>query len=158
MGRTFSLFVMALVSLTGCSIRAQDTGPMPTSETSTIVVRSTAFEDGARIPARYTCTGDDIPPPLTWSGVPAGTSRVAVVVDDPDAPGGTFLHWFVLLGASATSAPEDIGGYRGPCPPPGKPHHYRFSVFALDTASALDADDVRKKAVASGTLTGTFGR
>ena len=150
--------MITIVSLTSCSIRAKDTGPMPTSDIATIVVRSTAFEDGAPIPARYTCTGENVPPPLTWSGVPAGTNRVAVVVDDPDAPDGPFLHWFVLLGPSATSVPEDIRGYRGPCPPPGKPHHYRFSVYALETASALDADDVRKAAVASGTLTGTFSR
>lgn len=158
MRRTLLLVVTAVVSLSACSIRAEDTGPLPTSELATISVRSTAFEEGARIPERHTCVGEDVAPPLTWTGVPADARRVAVVVDDPDAPGGTFLHWFVLLGPEATSVPEDVGGYRGPCPPPGKTHHYRFSVFALGTDSPVDAAGVRKAAIASGTLTATFSR
>ena len=104
-----------------------------------------AFRAGAEIPTEYTCDGANTPPPLSWSAVPNGTKSIAVLVDDPDAPKGTFTHWLVAgLPATATSlgdklpdgafaAKNDKGdaGYTGPCPPTGK-HRYRFQVFALD--------------------------
>ncbi len=113
-------------------------------------LRSGAFADGAAIPARFTCQGEDISPPLEWSDVPPGTRSFALVCDDPDAPGGTWHHWAAYdipaamanlpLDASADAASlgfkqaiNDFGkpGYGGPCPPPGPPHHYHFRLLAL---------------------------
>jgi Raf kinase inhibitor-like YbhB/YbcL family protein len=115
-----------------------------------LMLASPAFPPGGRIPSEYTCDGADISPPLTWSGVPAGTKSLVLLVDDPDAPSGTFRHWAAFdipanapgLAAGygpnrpATSFREtrnDFGraGYGGPCPPPGPAHHYHFRLFAI---------------------------
>jgi hypothetical protein len=107
---------------------------------------STAFGPGQPIPPRHTCDGDDLSPPLAWSNVPEGTNSLALIVTDPDAPGGTFTHWLAwglrpAAGALAEgeTAPAEgrndfgVAGYRGPCPPPGDgPHRYVFRLFALD--------------------------
>ncbi|MDE2290871.1 MAG: YbhB/YbcL family Raf kinase inhibitor-like protein [Elusimicrobia bacterium] len=116
---------------------------------------SPAFKAGAAIPKRFTCEGEDVSPALSWSGVPAGTKSLAVVMDDPDAPPGTWVHWVLYdLPADAKGLPEGLPkeealpdgarhgacwgvesfsrvGYYGPCPPPGKTHHYRFRLYAL---------------------------
>ena len=111
---------------------------------------SPAFEDGGRIPSRYTCDGEDVSPPLEIVDVPAGAATLALVMDDPDAPGGTFDHWVVWNIAPGTSAmgegeePAGVPGrtsfgrlsYGGPCPPSGT-HRYRFKLYALDTALDL---------------------
>jgi Raf kinase inhibitor-like YbhB/YbcL family protein len=111
-----------------------------------MALTSTAFGDGEAIPRRHTCEGDDLAPPLAWSGRPPETQSFALVVDDPDAPAGTFSHWLAWGFDPATSElPEgeaaptegrnDFGsnGYRGPCPPPGHgPHRYIFRLHALD--------------------------
>jgi Raf kinase inhibitor-like YbhB/YbcL family protein len=107
---------------------------------------STAFEDGAAIPRLYSCEGEDLSPPLAWSEAPEEAKSLALIVDDPDAPSGTFVHWLawgidphsggLLEGESASF--EGTGGfgesgYRGPCPPPGHgPHRYFFRLYALD--------------------------
>jgi Raf kinase inhibitor-like YbhB/YbcL family protein len=147
---------------------------------ATIEVTSTAFGEGDPIPELYTCDGDEVAPPLAWSGVPADAAAVALVVDDPDAPSGTFTHWVVVdIPTSTTSSPEGgvpDGGvqvtssagsaaYAGPCPPSGT-HHYRFTVLALDAETGLaegaSLDEalaaVDDHAVARGTLTGTYSR
>jgi Raf kinase inhibitor-like YbhB/YbcL family protein len=110
-----------------------------------------AFQDGARMPKRYTCQGEDISPAITWSGAPAGTRSLVLLMDDPDAPVGTWRHWGVydippdvqgLAEGLARTAQEgalkqamnDFGrpGYGGPCPPPGHGiHHYHFRLLAL---------------------------
>lgn len=113
-----------------------------------IEVTSTAFSPDGTIPSKYTCDGFGISPPLAWSGVPDEAQSVAILVDDPDAPGHPFLHW--LIADVPTSVHElDEGGapprealvaesdagtasYYGPCPPSGR-HHYHFHVYALDT-------------------------
>jgi len=109
-------------------------------------LRSAAFADGAVIPRRHTCEGDDVSPPLSWSDPPEGTGSLALVVDDPDAPGGTFTHWLAWdidpaageLGEGQPAPSEgrnDFGrvGYAGPCPPPGHgPHRYFHRLYALD--------------------------
>jgi len=106
---------------------------------------STAFAPGGRIPRRHTCEGEDVSPPLTWSGLPEDTRSLALIVDDPDAPVGTFTHWLAWgiepdrtgLGEGERPPREgrnDFGapGYRGPCPPPGHgPHRYVFRLLAL---------------------------
>lgn len=110
---------------------------------------SRAFADGADVPARHTCDAEDLSPPLSWTGTPAGTRSFALIMDDPDAPRGTFTHWVMYnvppdttsFGEGATpgtAGRNSFGrnGYGGPCPPPGDPpHRYRFSLYALDLSS-----------------------
>lgn len=144
---------------------------------------SQAFRQGERIPARYTCQGEDISPPLAWSEAPAGTRTLALIMDDPDAPGGVFTHWVIfnmpperrqLPEAVPAELPDalqgrtDFGsnGYRGPCPPPGSPHHYRFILYALDQQLELLAGSSKKQAIdamkehilGQGQLLGTYQR
>ncbi|GAB3450200.1 YbhB/YbcL family Raf kinase inhibitor-like protein [Phycicoccus ginsengisoli] len=146
---------------------------------STITVTSEAFVEGGTVPRRYTCDGPGTSPPLAWSGVPTGAAALALVVDDPDAPSGTFTHWVLLdLPPSTRSIPEGVtppgvqarnsagkAAWMGPCPPSGT-HHYRFTVVALrsptglrDGAALADAlEAVRGGALAQGRLTATYRR
>jgi Raf kinase inhibitor-like YbhB/YbcL family protein len=111
---------------------------------------SPAFRAGGAIPARYTCEGGDVSPPLAWTKGPSATSSYALLVTDPDAPGGTFTHWTVWnLSSKARSLPAGAKptyqgangfgtvGWRGPCPPAGPAHHYVFRLYALDTTLDL---------------------
>jgi len=113
---------------------------------------SSAFAPGADIPPIYTADGQDRSPPLAWSGAPDATKSYALIVDDPDAPSGDFVHWVMFnIPATTGQLPEDTAhsgdltdgsgqgtndfnriGYGGPKPPPGKPHRYRFHLYALD--------------------------
>jgi Raf kinase inhibitor-like YbhB/YbcL family protein len=124
--------------------------------TKTMTMTTTAFAQGAAIPLKYTCDGDSVSPPLQWDEPPAGTQSLAVIVDDPDAPAGMFVHWVIYglpptlrglpEGVSVDAKPSTGGlngnngagksGYTGPCPPSGV-HHYFFRLYALD--AALDA-------------------
>jgi len=152
----------------------------------TLVVTSLAFAAGAAIPPRYTCKGENLSPPLAWSGAPAGTRCFAILVDDPDAPGGDWVHWLLFnlpasverldagvphsfkLSSGAIQGINDFGtaGYGGPCPPPGQTHRYVFHVYALDAElplkSAARKSDLlhamEGHIVAQGTLTATFLR
>ena len=112
----------------------------------TFTLRCTAFGDGAPIPAQFTCDGANVEPPLHWSGAPEGTRSFALILDDPDAPGGTFTHWLLYdVPASATavngegaSLRNDFGrdGYGGPCPPRGHgSHRYVFTLYAVNVPS-----------------------
>ena len=114
---------------------------------SKISLSSDAFKDGQPIPVQYTCDGANQPPGLNWGDPPPGTKSFALVVDDPDAPSGTFRHWgmYDIPGSArsyggghhaGTEVVNDFGtpGYGGPCPPKSHgPHHYHFKLFALDT-------------------------
>jgi Raf kinase inhibitor-like YbhB/YbcL family protein len=146
----------------------------------TLQVSSPAFADGAPIPRKYTCDGEDLAPPLEWQDVPDRTKSIAVICDDPDAPSGTFTHWVlydVPASVRALAAGQSIGRtgvnsfghakYGGPCPPKGHGvHHYRFHVYALGVASlggrelskkaALDA--MRGHILAEGEVVGTYER
>jgi Raf kinase inhibitor-like YbhB/YbcL family protein len=151
---------------------------------SRLLVGSPAFIDSGAIPDRYTCSGKDVSPPLNWTGVPTGAKTLVLVVDDPDAPSGTFTHWVVynidagssglrenaLNGAVPTvkysQATNDFGhiGYNGPCPPPGKTHHYHFKLYVLSSALRLSHEATVKQVdeamqghiLASGETIGTF--
>ena len=107
-------------------------------------VTTAAFGDGDRVPVELTCDGKDHPPDITVSDPPPGTRGFALIMDDPDAPRGTFTHWLaydipmdgeVLRTSDAKSLKNDFGktGYGGPCPPPGHgAHRYYFTVYAVD--------------------------
>jgi Raf kinase inhibitor-like YbhB/YbcL family protein len=140
---------------------------------------SPAFADGERIPSRHTCDGDDVSPPLEWTAPPEGSAVLALCLDDPDAGRYPFTHWLAWSlppGAGSLAEGEaapaegrnDFGapGYRGPCPPPGKPHRYQFTLYALDAEPALGPSDrrlsfeeaIRDHVLATAQLTGTYGR
>ncbi len=130
-------------------------------------IRSSVFKNGGTIPVKYTCDGDDVSPPLSWSGVPSGTKSFVLIMDDPDAPMGTWVHWVIYnIPASVTSLPEAVPpdkklkdgtlqgknswgriGYGGPCPPPPTgAHRYFFKLYALDAVlkagAGLSKDEV----------------
>jgi Raf kinase inhibitor-like YbhB/YbcL family protein len=118
---------------------------------SDFALESSAFEHAKPIPARHTCEGEDLSPPLRWTNVPDGTRSLALIVDDPDAPSGVFTHWVAWgldpnvgeLGegeAAPSEGKNDFGasGYRGPCPPPGHgAHRYHFRLYALEAELVL---------------------
>jgi Raf kinase inhibitor-like YbhB/YbcL family protein len=130
-----------------------------------MTLSSPAFQAGSPIPKRHSCDGGDFSPPLSWSGVPAGTRSFAVVVDDPDANG--FTHWLLFnlpastasldeglkpgaLPAGAAEGSNDFGsiGYRGPCPPSGT-HRYSHRLYALDVASLSPPPPTKERFEAS---------
>ena len=120
---------------------------------------SSAFDAGQNIPVQFTCDGEKASPPLAWSGVPQRTATFTLIVDDPDAPHGTFTHWVLFnipgsvdrldrhmpqsqrLDNGAVQGSNDFRslGYGAPCPPSGAAHHYRFTLYALDVALHLQA-------------------
>ncbi|MBU0507708.1 YbhB/YbcL family Raf kinase inhibitor-like protein [bacterium] len=122
-----------------------------------LVIASDVFQNGAAIPKKFTCDGQDKSPPLKWSGVPENAKSLALICDDPDAPMGTWTHWVLWnMPPSTPSLPEGVppdsilpggirqglnswpkSGYGGPCPPPGKPHRYLFTLFVLDAELEL---------------------
>lgn len=135
---------------TGKTLLAQtpSAAPITPGAAATFALSSAAFAEGGTIPKAYSCDGAGISPPLHWTGVPSGTKSLALIVDDPDAPSGTFTHWVTYdILPSQTELPEGaraVGkdglngrgqpGYTGPCPPNGT-HRYFFKLFALDIAS-----------------------
>jgi Raf kinase inhibitor-like YbhB/YbcL family protein len=150
------------------------------------ILESPAFRDNGRIPEKYTCDGLDTSPPLRWRDQPPGTKSFAIIVEDPDAPGGIFTHWIVYnipadvnqldegiepageLPGGIMQGLNDFGriGYGGPCPPPGKPHRYVFRIYALDTmlelGPAASKNELLKlmkgHILAEATLTGIYSR
>jgi Raf kinase inhibitor-like YbhB/YbcL family protein len=144
-----------------------------------IKITSSAFQQGGTIPAKFSCDGPDTSPPLQISGVPSGAKSLALIVDDPDAPGGVFTHWIVWnISPQTTAIPEgsaakgtqgtnDFGksGYGGPCPPSGA-HRYVFKVFVLDRQLDLPAGAKRAQldaaikghVIAQGEVTARYSR
>jgi Raf kinase inhibitor-like YbhB/YbcL family protein len=143
-----------------------------------VELTSPAFADSEPIPTKHTCDGDDVSPPLEWSGPPEGAVALALCVDDPDAGRYPFTHWLgwslPLEGgltegeAAPAEGRNDFGapGYRGPCPPPGKPHRYVFTICALDSEPELGPSDRRLSfdraieghVLATAQLVGSYGR
>lgn len=171
-------WVVALVAgllLVGCGGGSGDIEPQRTVPDS-IQLTSEAFADGDTIPTRFTCDGEGTVPPVTWSGLPEGTVQVAVTLTDPDAPGGTFVHWLAVFPADDASGASpavqgrndfDEVGYGAPCPPEGDdPHRYVFTAYAygaeLDLepgfSSAELEDALGSDLLAQGRLAGTYGR
>lgn len=146
----------------------------------TIELTSSAFSDGGAIPAHYSRDGADVPPPLRWTGIPAGTAELALEMLDPDAPNGTFVHWLVAgIDPSSTALDGAHGrvvegtngwhevGYGGPRPPDGDPpHRYVFTLYALAEPSQFPAggghlefvDAIRGKELTEGRLVGVYSR
>jgi len=171
-----AISVLAMLLLTP-STRAADSG---------LNLTSPAFAPGMPIPAEYICSGDNHSPALKWTGAPPSVASFALIAEDPDAVRGNFVHWVIFnlppdatgiaahapttrtLSDGAMQGENGMGsvGYTGPCPPPGKVHHYRFELFALDSKLAEmshpDATTVlaamRDHVKASAELVGTFER
>ena len=147
----------------GVALAAEPAPPPPPKEAPKVAfeLKSTAFAANGAIPVEHTCDGKDLSPPLSWSGAPAGTKSFALIMDDPDAPPGTWVHWVLYdLPGTTTSLPAGVArgeklegggvqglcwgvesftrvGYYGPCPPAGSPHHYHFKLYALGAALGL---------------------
>jgi hypothetical protein len=161
------------------------TDPLAMEDAMSIEITSSAFSQGQPIPAKFTCKGEDISPALSWTEPPAGTQSFALIMDDPDAPAGTWVHWVLFnIPVSARSLPEAFPsdailpdgsmsgnssfggpGYGGPCPPSGT-HRYFFKLYALDEMLAISAGATKgelEKAMvghilAQGELMGTFSK
>ncbi len=178
------MFLLGAAACAGAS-QAPDATPTPPAP---IAITSPAFEPGGAIPKQYTCEGDDISPPLEWADPPAGTQSLALIMDDPDAPMRTWVHWVVYnlppdaraladgaskangkkfnlpQGAVQGTSSFKRADYGGPCPPAGQ-HHYVFHLYALDApveGKALDKEALLKAMeghiLAYGELVGVFSR
>jgi Raf kinase inhibitor-like YbhB/YbcL family protein len=148
---------------------------MKTSTSDSLVISSSAFENEGLIPSKYTCEGEGINPPLDVQNIPDGTQTLAIIVEDPDAPNGTYDHWLVWNVPPQNIIEEDRipgisgkngagkTGYHGPCPPKGY-HRYYFHVFALDSSLDLQGGIDKKTLhaamkphiLAKGTLMGRY--
>jgi Raf kinase inhibitor-like YbhB/YbcL family protein len=188
-GVVFGLFVVLVVVLVAWILfRKSMAGKevIAAGNVPALTLTSVDFNDGGLIPARYTCDGEDISPQLTISTPPTATKSLLLIVDDPDAPLRSFVHWVIFnLPISMTELPEgvstqpeklqraihgandfDKNAYGGPCPPQGKPHHYYFRVYALDTTLPLPEGATRSQVaqaakghiLAAGKLVGLYGR
>lgn len=174
------LFVISLIA----SCRRADSA-IAAGVPVTLALTSTSFQDG-RIPKQFTCDGTDTSPQLSWAAPPVSTQSLALIVDDPDAPGGSFVHWVLYdVPANKRELPVDVPkrdqlddgsrqgrndfgniGYGGPCPPSGRPHRYLFALYALDTKLGLTARATRKQVedaakghvLARGELTAQYSR
>ena len=149
-------------------------------------ITSPEFSAGDAIPTKFTCDAQDVSPRLSWGEPPANTQSFALIMDDPDAPAGTWVHWVLSdlpgdakelpeqaprqeqLASGARQGRNDFGkiGYSGPCPPPGKPHRYFFKLYAVDTklnlksgATKADLERAMKPHIlAQAELIGRYGR
>ena len=187
------LCLSVCVCLAGCrgeQEKAEDVAgrQAPQEGVSEMVLSLTnpAFEHGKKIPGKFTCLGQDVSPELKWDNAPEATKSFALICDDPDAPGTTWVHWVVwaipatAAGLSEAIPPDpvlddgtrqgttDFGriGYGGPCPPPGKAHRYFFKLYALDGITELEPGATKKQLLqtmeghilAQTELVGTFAR
>ncbi len=178
------LCLLALtLALSGCQGTAKPTDPgLGTQE---MEIESSAFGPETVIPTKYTCDGQNISPPLSWGEPPPTTKSLTLIMDDADAPGGTFVHWVLYdLPDTTRSLPEAVPtglsnpegvqgvngaktvGYTGPCPPKGSSHNYIFRIYALDTTLNLDPGASKSQVdqamvghiLAEGQLVGVYGR
>ncbi|RPI90231.1 MAG: YbhB/YbcL family Raf kinase inhibitor-like protein [Chloroflexi bacterium] len=165
---TVTLLAMMMASCTSSATTSPESTAAPKSTeisetlemeaTMSLGLTSDAFMNGQSIPAKYSCAGKNISPALAWDESPAGTQSFALIMDDPDAPAGTWVHWVLFnIPAETRTLPEDLPitgknvdpnaiyvgknswgdtGYGGPCPPSGT-HRYYFKLYALDTTISL---------------------
>jgi Raf kinase inhibitor-like YbhB/YbcL family protein len=156
--------VLALIVVAACTKNEKASAPAAPSGGMTIT--SSAFQNNGVIPSKYTCDGANVNPPLAFSGVPPSAKSLALTVQDPDAPVGTFTHWIAWrIPPSTTSIGEGqhVGteerngfgkaGYGGPCPPSGT-HHYVFTLYAMSDEAPPDKGHV----IAQSQLIGTYSK
>jgi len=171
--------ILTAVGLSVLAYRKKTVRRKETAMSDHFQLTSPAFDSGERIPVRYTCKGADVSPPLEFSDVPVGTQSLAIVLHDPDAPHGDYLHWTIwdihpgitdipegAVPVGATEGVNDFGnkGYGGPCPPSGT-HRYEFDAYALDAPLGLAASSTREAvrqaieshSIAETKLVGSFG-
>jgi Raf kinase inhibitor-like YbhB/YbcL family protein len=185
-----SLALCCCIFLLLCGCGGKEEGAKETAKGSELApefkLTSKNFTEGESIPREHTCDGADASPELSWENPPDGTRSFAIICEDPDAPGGTWIHWVIwAIPAKAAGMPEgvppesvlsngakqgttDFGtiGYGGPCPPAGKPHRYTFQIYALDNITGLEpgADErqlikaMKGHVIAETRLMGTYGR
>ena len=174
--KTILLLLLVTLSLPAASLAQAQNAPARSS----LKVTSSAFAEGGKIPKKYTCDDSNVSPPLRIENVPASAKSLALIVDDPDAPGRTWTHWLVWnidprtteiqeksVPQNGVQGTSDFGSvsYGGPCPPSGT-HRYNFKVYALDSTLALPGSTKKaalEKAmaghiVAEGSLMGTYSR
>lgn|SRR5579875_3398661 len=172
---TPSLRIIAVVAIVVGSV----------SSVQAMELSSPAFAPGQPIPVKYTCAGEDVSPPLSWRGVPPRTKSLALILSDPDSPGGRFVHWVVYnLPVKTNELSEDLNktpliagggqqgqnsrhgyGYTGPCPPPGRVHHYHFDLYAVSEPITLEdgtgaqlRQALKGHVIGRAQLIGTFSR
>ena len=181
--------VCLLVALTNCTNQShssnQPPAATPENNPAALQVSSSSFKEGQPVPRQYTCDGVNISPSLEWTGVPKNAKTIALIADDPDAPGGTWVHWVFYnlpaaniglvenlpadenLKAGGYQGKNDFGkfGYGGPCPPAGT-HRYYFKVYAIDRELPLKAGATKAEllkameghVLSQGQLMGTYAR
>jgi len=189
-GKTISVCLIVLVALMdlNCNqnIKVEEASKEVAEKTKVkaIQISSPAFADGAAIPKKYTCEGEDVSPPLKWGPTPEGTKSFALISEDPDAPSGTWVHWVIYdIPGEVNELSENIAksevvlngvkqglndfekiGYGGPCPPAGKTHRYFFKIYALDSYVNLKSGALKEQLIkaiqshilAEGQLIGTY--
>lgn len=163
--RAITLVGLGIGGIVSCSRSASERADT-IKLSATISLTSSAFRNEDSIPAAFTCDGANRSPALSWTGAPSRTAALTLIVDDPDAPSGTFVHWILFdIPSTVTAIPEGVAqsptvaglggarqgqndfhhtGYDGPCPPRGPAHRYRVWLFALDTALAVQPGASRK--------------
>ncbi len=177
-GLAFLIGILTSVLVVGCTkqepVISDQGGDM------TIQITSSAFKEGDTIPRLYTCDDKNVSPPLSWTGIPTATVSLALIMDDPDAPSGTWVHWVLynLLpdvssldqakSGGGVEGKNDFGrqGYGGPCPPRGSTHRYYIKLYALDkildlsvgASKAQVENAMRGHILAQGQLMGKYGR
>lgn len=180
-----NLSVVGFILMALAACRASDIDSELPKLAPTIQLQSSAFAANASIPEQYTCDGEDRSPPLRWEALPSETQSLVLIADDPDAPGGTFVHWVLYNLPPQTRqlpsgvAPDSQGpyqsiqgkngfgkiGYRGPCPPSGT-HRYFFKIYALDQEIEIAPGAKKNKVlravkdhiIATGELMGRYSR
>jgi Raf kinase inhibitor-like YbhB/YbcL family protein len=178
------LFCFLAISLAACAVSPSTETQSIEEVTMSLEISSPAFANGQPIPVDFSCDGRDISPALAWENPPAGTQSFALIMDDPDAPIGTWVHWIIFnIPASSLNLTEGTAtdqqlsdgslqgetsagshGYHGPCPPSGT-HRYFFKLYALDTMLSITASADKKELLAAmeghilanAELMGTFG-
>jgi hypothetical protein len=189
-GKTISVCLIVLVALMALNcnqnIKVEEASKEVAEKTKVkaIQISSPAFADGAAIPKKYTCEGEDVSPPLKWGPTPEGTKSFALISEDPDAPSGTWVHWVIYdIPGEVNELSENIAksevvlngvkqglndfekiGYGGPCPPAGKTHRYFFKIYALDSYVNLKSGARKEQLIkaiqshilAEGQLIGTY--
>ena len=180
--RIIHLLLLGLIVILACVAcqAASPGGEEERAEAMTMKISSPVFSEGDVIPRKYTCDGEDLSPPLSWSGTPDGTQSLVMITDDPDAPAGIFVHWVLYnIHPDTSSLTEGVSGvgtprlndfgkslYSGPCPPQGPAHRYFFKVYALDSPIDLQSSATKSEVekamqdhvLAQGQLMGTYER